>query len=153
MASIKEIASSTFKHTLGTDLSAFKNDVKTFNILMAMDGIRSVGTIARDDFYEVEALVERVKQLVEMGLLESIHSGASANVDPSFIAELQSELTTIVGPVAGKLIKKNISQLGYDPSAFPVGRVGDLLDRLSNFIHDHGKSVDFKRRLMTQFNK
>ncbi len=153
MASISEIAGRTFKRTSGTDLSAYKNDIKTFNILMAMDGIRSVATIAREDFYEVEALVEKVNQFVEMGLLESIHGASGANVDPEFIAALQSELTNVVGPVAGKLIKKNTSKLGYDLSAFPVGKAGELVDMLSKFIQDHTKSVEFRQRLMAHINK
>lgn len=152
MGSIKDITENIYRRRPGIDLSSLKTDIKIFNIIMAMDGIRSVATIAREDAYEIEDLVEQVNELVGMGLLESVHGDHSGNVDSSFINALRTELTDKVGPVAGKLIDKKISELGYNASSFPVVRVGELLDILSTIFPGRSQRVDFKLRMKDKLN-
>lgn len=153
MGTNKDAIDNIYIKAPGIDLSSLRTDIKTFNIINAMDGTRSVSTIASEDFYEIDDLVEHVKELVKLGLLVTIVGGGSGYVDQSFIIALQKELTDRVGPVAGKIVLKKIAELGYDQSTFPVGKVGELLDMLSSVLQDHGQRLDFKNRMMKHLNK
>jgi hypothetical protein len=151
MASTTDMVNMAFRRVESKDLSQFKNDIQMFNILTAMDGRRSIGTIARDDFYEVDVLIEKVNQLVQMGVLEPVQgNGAGAVVHADAMKYLQAELTKLVGPVAGMLLKDTVAKLGHEISSFPKGKVGELLDRVATFIQNQNKAEDFKRTMMTR---
>ena len=140
-----------FRRVESKDLSQFKSDIQLFNILSAMDGRRSIGTIARDDFYEVDLLIEKVNQLVQMGVLEPVQgNGAGSVVHADAMKYLQAELTKLVGPVAGMLLKDTVAKLGHEIASFPKGKVGELLDRVAAFIQNQNKAEDFKRSMMTR---
>lgn len=151
MATTNEIANMTFKTAPGKDLSAFKNDLQMFNILTAMDGMRSVGTIAKEDFYDLNVLAVKVSQLVEMGLLVPVRGvGGGSSIGTEVLKILQSELTKLVGPVAGMLLRDSAKKLGHNLEAFPVGKASELLDMVGKFIQDHSKAVEFKNRMMAR---
>ena len=151
MATTNEIADMTFKRAPGKDFSAFKNDLQMFNILTAMDGRRSVGTIAEQDFYDLNVLAVKVSQLVEMGLLIPVHkAGSGSSIGAEVIKALQSELTKLVGPVAGMLLKDSAKKLGHNLEVFPVGKANELLDMVGKFIQDHSKAIEFKNRMMAR---
>lgn len=151
MASTKEISNMTFKCVQGIDLSGFKDNLQMFNIIAAMDGRRSVSTIAREDFYEVEFLAEKVNELVQQGFLESVHGGVNASVIKlETLKYLQAELTEHVGPVAGILLKNTAAKMGHDINNFPVERVGELLDHISGSIPNQKKAAKFKRSILSR---
>lgn len=151
MATTDEIANMTFKKAPGKDFSAFNNDLQMFNILTAMDGVRSVGTIAKQDLYDLNVLAVKVSQLVEMGLLVPVHgAGGGSNINGEAIKALQSELTKLVGPVAGMLLKDSAKKMGHPLEAFPVGKANELLDVVGRFIQDQSKAVEFKNRMMAR---
>ena len=151
MATTSEIANMTFKKAPGKDFSAFKNDLQMFNILTAMDGVRSVGTIAKQDLYDLNVLTVKVSQLIEMGLLVPVHgAGGGSNIDAETIKVMQSELTKLVGPVAGMLLKDSAKKLGHNLEVFPTGKANELLNVIGKFIQDQGKAVEFKNRIMAR---
>jgi hypothetical protein len=151
MAITNEIANMTFKTAPDKDFSAIKSDLQMFNILTAMDGMRSVGTIAKEDFYDLDFLAVKVSQLVEMGFLIPIHgTGGGSSISAEVLKILQSELAMLVGPVAGMLLKDNAKKLGHDLNAFPAGKASELLDMVGKFIQNHSKAVEFKKRMMTR---
>lgn len=148
MAPTTEIANMIFKRVEGKELSVFNNDIQMFNIIMAMDGRRSVGTIARENYYEVEFLSEKVKQLVQMEVLELVEEvGGQAAMNLEVIKYLQAKLTKLIGPIAGKLIKEAAAKMGHDITSFPSGKFNELLDRVSLFIQNRGEAIDFKRSM------
>jgi hypothetical protein len=153
MASTKEISNMTFRCVPGRDLSSFKDNLQMFNIIAAMDGRRSVSTVAREDFYEVDFLAEKVNELVQQGFLESVHVGASASaIKLETITYLQDELAKHVGPVAGILLKNTAAKMGDDINNFPVERVGELLDHISSSIPNKGKAAKFKRSILSRLD-
>lgn len=150
MATTNEMATMVFKAAPGKDFSAFKNDLQTFNILSAMDGARSLGTIAKEDFYDVKVLSEKVGQLVQMGLLVPVQGGGATSIKPDGLKYLQAELTKLVGPVAGMLLKDNAKKLGHDLSAFPASRAGELLEMVVKFIQNDSQALEFKQKVLSR---
>lgn len=151
MATTNEIINTTFTKAPGKDFSAFKDDYQMFNILTAMDGVRSVETIAKQDFYDLDVLVAKVNQLVDKGLLIPVGwAGGESAIGAEAIKALQSELATLVGPVADMLLKNSAKKLGHDLEAFPMGKANELLDTVSKFIQDQNKAAEFKKRMIAQ---
>lgn len=151
MATTSEIANMTFKKAPSKDFSAFKNDLQMFNILTAMDGVRSVGTIAKQDLYDLNVLTVKVSQLIEMGLLVPVHgAGGGSSIDAETLKVMQSELTKLVGPVAGMLLNDSAKKLGHNLEVFPTGKANELLNVIGKFIQDQGKAVEFKNRIMAR---
>ena len=150
MATVNEIASMAYKVAPGRDISAYKNNLQMFNIITAMDGKRSVSTIAKENFYEVSELADKVKQLVDEGVLVPAHgggggTGSAKGVDPVFFQTMQTELTKLLGPVAGMLIKDTVRKMGHDIGTFPSGKCEELIETLAKYIQNAGKASTFKQ--------
>lgn len=154
MALHAEIENMIFKRVEGKDLSALRNDIQMFNIITAMDGYRTVSTIARENLYETDFLTEKVKQLVRIGLLEPVEGlGDHAVINLEAIKYLQAELTKLIGPIASKLLNDTAVKMGYDISSISSGEFNELLGQVSLFIQDRGKALDFKRSMMSRFSQ
>jgi hemerythrin len=69
MEAVKDIV---FKRVQGVDYSMIKNDLKMFNIFLAVDGVRSVEAIAKEDIYELDYLFPIIDKMEKMGLLVPI---------------------------------------------------------------------------------
>ena len=147
-AAMSDIANNTYKCVEGRGLSAHKGDLQIFNILTAMDGKRSVSTIAREDLYELDFLIEKVNQLIQEGILVPVRGAGGANIDKETIKFMQMELTHLAGPVGGMLLKKSAAKLGHDISSFPAGKISELLDMVSKFFKNQSKADDFKRSIL-----
>ncbi|MCP4747494.1 MAG: hypothetical protein GY874_15330 [Desulfobacteraceae bacterium] len=171
MATLNDIANMTFKRVPGKDISTSKSNLQIFNILLAMDGTRSVAAIAKEDFYDLAALVNLVSKLVKKGLLEKTHGNTGSfnwdesnilenggddignvNISPNFFDGLEEDLSKMIGPVARILIEDNTTKMGFDTYNFPIGRVPELLEKLAVFIQNQSDAIDFKRRMMAQVN-
>lgn len=146
---MSDIANNTYKCVEGRDLSAYKSDLQIFNILTAMDGKRSVSTIAREDLYELDFLIQKVNQLVRAGILVPV-GGGSIHIDRATVKFIQMELTHLVGPVAGMLLKESAAKLGHDIYSFPAGKISELLDVVAKFFQDQSKADDFKRNILAR---
>jgi hypothetical protein len=147
MRTINEMSEMTFRRAPGTDISKYKSDLQIFNLLMAIDGRRTVGTIAKEDFYDLADLTAKIERLLAKGLIEQV-GGAVSYIDPTLIATLTAELTKLVGPVAGMLVKEEAVKLGQSVERISLSRLESLLDGLAGFIQDGKRSADFKRRMM-----
>lgn len=138
---MSEIADTIYRCTQIADLSTIKKDISIFNILTAMDGHRSVRTIAQENSYELEFLIEKVRLLAEKGLLLPVknHHGGE-----TVVGYMLKELTRLLGPVAGELLKKSATTLGHDLSGFPEDMVPQLTDMVTRFIQEKSKAAEFK---------
>ena len=130
-----------------------KDNLKAFNILMAIDGTRSVSQIAKDDFYEIDDLVEVVQQMFDQGIIEPAVTDASGAARKEFLQILEGHLGQIMGPVSGLLIEEKISDSGYHKHDYPMGRAHELIDQLSQAIGDESAAQSFKRTMTEELKK
>lgn len=158
MASIHDIPNMIFKLASGKNISAFKNNLQVFNIIVAMDGKRSVSAIAKENFYEVADLADKVKLLIDQGILVPVGGSGDGDggmhqapaVDPTVFENVQTELTKYLGPVAGMLIKDAAKKMGHDIENFPPAKFGALLDTLATFIPNQAKASEFIQSVAAQ---
>lgn len=61
-----------YQHKSLHNLKRLNLDIRTFNVLMSVDGKRSVGDISHDDLYDQTFLREKIQLLLELGLIEPV---------------------------------------------------------------------------------
>ena len=100
------------------------------------------GGLGQGSIYEVDFLAEKVNELVQQGVLESVYGGGggASGIKPETMKYHQKELAKLVGPVAATLLKDTAAKMGHDIGNFPAEGVGELLDRISGFIQDKGQA-------------
>lgn len=69
---MSEFADIIFKRVDGADYDAIRKDIKLFSILLAIDGCRSVRTIASDDGYELEDIEAEIDRMEKLGLIAAV---------------------------------------------------------------------------------
>ena len=144
-----QIRNQVYRRVGGDD---HKHDMHTFNILMAIDGKRSVETIAREDQYELDYLIQAVQQLVINGSIQPVEVEYSDSMRDDFFAQLEAELSRIMGPVSSIIVQENVGQLGSDRSNFPMSRAGELVQLISRNIPDNNQSQAFANRMTEVLN-
>ena len=69
---MEEIGDMVFRLGTNVKLSAYAKDIKTFNVILALDGKRSVKTISQEDLYDSEELAAQVKALYDQGVIVQV---------------------------------------------------------------------------------
>ena len=69
---VNEFKNIVFKRVDGVNYSVIKNDLKTFNVFLSIDGTRSINDIAQEDLYDPDYLISEVDKMEKMGLLMAV---------------------------------------------------------------------------------
>ena len=69
-------------------------------------------------------------------------------VDGTFFAQMEHELTRVMGPVATLLIDDEVAALGAVRDSFPRDRVAELVEKVSFEITDEGKRASFQQTML-----
>jgi predicted regulator of Ras-like GTPase activity (Roadblock/LC7/MglB family) len=69
-------------------------------------------------------------------------------VDGSFFAQMEHELTRVMGPVATLIIDDEVAALDADRGAFPRDRMAELVEKVSSEITDEGKRANFQQTML-----
>ncbi len=144
--SLDEIAKMQFKRKAGVDLNALNLDIHMFNVVNALDGDRDVGTIARQDGYELEELHQRVVRLQQLGVVELV------NMKGRYLSEkmlnlLSLQLSESVGPISNLLLEDVAAEMGYGRHNIPVHEYKALVERLGDRINDNAQAEIFLQNM------
>lgn len=123
------------------------HDTHVFNVLMAVDGERSVGAIAKEGYYELEDLAKVIKALVENGAIEPVLLSESQLNRKTFFSHLKAQLSIIMGPVSELIIQDFASEVGYNVSNFPMAKAHELINRVSQSIPDQAAAAAYVRHM------
>ena len=69
-------------------------------------------------------------------------------VDGTFFAQIEHELTKVMGPVATLIIDDEVAALGADKDSFPRDRVAELVEKVSSEITDKDKRARFQQIML-----
>ena len=69
-------------------------------------------------------------------------------VDETFFAQMEHELTKVMGPVATLIIDDEMAALGAAKDSFPRDRVAELVEKISAEITDDGKRASFQQTML-----
>jgi len=140
---LEEIGETVFIRSARLNLSNYDNDIRTFNILFALDGKRTVQTIADQDAFDPEELRNRIKTLYDQGLIEPVmDDGLSRGRAKKLLDAIILKRSRGVGAIA-KAIKIKIALKGINPDRLTPDTPDDpvLLKKLLDLARSYGLKV------------
>jgi len=69
-------------------------------------------------------------------------------VDGDFFAQMEHELTKVMGPVATLIIDDEVAALSAAKDAFPRDRLAELVEKVSSEITDEDKRANFQQTVL-----
>ena len=124
---------------------------EAWRILSQVNGVRTLGEIAQTVGMDITAATNIADTLLQVHVLE-IAPGSAApvnpNVDATFFDEVTRELARAIGPLAGIIIEEEITALGEKRESFPRDRIAELIERVSEQVHDPNKRVRFQQVML-----
>jgi len=69
-------------------------------------------------------------------------------VDGNFFAQMEHELTKVMGPVATLIIDDEVAALSAAKDAFPRDRLAELVEKVSSEITDEDKRANFQQTVL-----
>lgn len=143
---LEQIGRTKFKRSAHLTLSDYADDIKSFNVLFALDGRRSVQTIAEQDAFDQDDLISRIKGFYDQGLIEPIvdeviSRGRAKRILDAIILKRSRG----VGAIA-KAIKIKIALKGINPDSLTADTPDDpvLLRKLLDLAQSYGLRVKTK---------
>ncbi len=139
----KDIDHMVFKRSARVNLSDYSDDIKTFNILFALDGKRTVQTIAVQDAFDRDEFAARIKEFYDQGLIEPVvPSQVSKGTAKKIIDAIIKKRSRGVGSIA-KAIKIKIALKGINPDSLTPDTPDDpvLLRKLLKLAQSYGLQI------------
>ncbi len=135
---LKDLSTMIFKRSGEISIPDLSKNMKLWNIAWAMDGLRDLAAIAREDGYDLRDLSDQVSKLIDMGALVSVEPELEP-VSSDSIQDLTRQLSQAIGPVAEIIVAKEIEGLGFNATYLSGQNFNLLVDRLTQKIEDPEK--------------
>jgi hypothetical protein len=147
-----EFATMVFKRVDKNDLGEFSIDSQTLNVLMSLDGSKTVTSLAQEKGMSIGTLRDTVTRLLELKLIEP-NAAAIPIIDGDFLTYLIQELSQAVGPIAQILIEDAVVDLGNDLNRIPAHRAAELVELLAPEIQHSEKATLFKQNMISKIKE
>lgn len=125
------------------DPAEYEIDIGLKNVYWTVDGVRSLSDIAAEGHYELQGLVQQVRQLLELGLFVVAHD-KSAAIDQAFFDFLSDLLARELGPMGEIILEDAVRKFGCEKARFPASKLPKLIDGLAGEMGDANKESIFK---------
>jgi hypothetical protein len=143
---LEQIGRTIFKRSAYFKFSDYADDIKSFNIFLALDGKRSVQIIAEQDAYDLDYLSNRIKEFYDEGLIEPVTGEViSRGRAKKLLDEIILKRSRGVGAIA-KAIKIKIALKGINPDSLTPNTPDypALLEKLLKLAQSYGLRVKTK---------
>ena len=140
---ISDISNTVFKRSARVNLSDYSGDIKTFNVLFALDGKRSVRTIVAQDAFDADEFAAKLKEFYDRGLIEPVASSpVSRGRAKKLLDAIILKRSRGVGSIA-KAIKIKFALKGINPDSLTPDTPDDpiLLKKLLDLARSYGLQV------------
>ena len=117
--------------------------ITSFNGTSVEELAQKIGTSR----YQMLSALKELKDLGIVGFREKEEPGDKAVLTPDEIAQIESELTTAIGPMAELILEEKMQAHGGTRMHFPRSKVRALLDDLAEEIPDPEDRSQFLTRL------
>lgn len=119
-------------------------------IITQIDGMRSISEIALILSMSDDEVLTLFYGLFEKGLIELKTSEKPVErlVDEKFFESVRSELIRIIGPVAPFLIDDVLWELGLKKNNYPLLRIPEFIEKVSDEIQDESKKLQFQKIML-----
>ena len=147
---LENIGTTIFKRSESLSLSDYSSDITTFNILFALDGKRTVKTIAEQDAFDQDELINKLKGFSDQGLIQPVADDGviSRGRAKKLLDAIILKRSRGIGAIA-KAIKIKIALKGINPDNLTPDTPDDpvLLKKLLILAQSYGLRVKTKADL------
>ena len=147
-----DISALVFRRVVRDDLTEFSFDGQMLNVLVELDGRKSLGEILAKGSLSMSDMREVIGKLLELHLVELVEEAGSI-LNGDFFDYLNDQLSYAVGPIASVLIEDSVADLGHSISRFPSHRAAELVDLLDRQIKREEKRIVFKRNMVQRIRE
>lgn len=119
-------------------------------VITQVDGLKSVDEISQNLSLSSDEAVNLFNGLYEKELIEvsSTQKPKENFLDENFYAMLETELTKVIGPVAPLLLEESLWDMDSKKERFPMERLPELVEHISDEISDNDKKVKFQQVML-----
>lgn len=140
------ISAMSFRRIPGGKLKKLSLDGRMSKVLMAVDGEKSVTSLAGELAMDEGVLKGILIKLHDRNLIETVKKPTPNNI-PEFISYAKLHLSLAIGPLAEVILEDAVSDLGYRMDSFPKQKAAELTELLSRQIQHEEKRDVFKKKL------
>ena len=144
-----DISALVLKGSIKGDLGEFSLDSHMLQVLMQLDGKKTLATVASALNIELATMKMVIAKLVELGLVEK-PTPTVPGISKEFIDFMLTQLANAMGPIAEVVFEDEIQEFGGDPTKIPKNRAAELITRLANEIPREEKRLEFQQAMVAR---
>lgn len=141
-----------YRKTKRSTNQAFTMDSNMLEIMMAMDGRKSVREIAREVKIAPALFKSTFLKLAKQGLIERTVAD-QACVEPSFIDNMRDLLTQLNGPLGEILLDEAAEEMGFEPGRIPISSLFKYIEVVAREVPSEKQGREFKKQMFKEMNK
>jgi DNA-binding Lrp family transcriptional regulator len=148
-----DISPLIFRQVVGENVKDVSLDGRLLSLFLALDGEKSLATLAQTIGLSPDELRKTVTRLLELQLIEPLEKNFTY-LDPEFYRYLTLQYAKAIGPLAGILIEEELLAAGYHPARISKKQAVILVETLAReiqrkekkdrFIRDMGRKITEK---------
>ncbi|MCD6295994.1 MAG: hypothetical protein J7M30_02450 [Deltaproteobacteria bacterium] len=142
-----EISFMVFRRVSRADAGEFSLDGQMLNVLMELDGRKSLVVVAKNTALSMGVIRRVVSKLIELNLVEPVEEAVSV-LGNDFFDYLNEQLSLATGPIADVLIEDAVDDMGFAPGRIPRHRAAELIDILARQIPREEKRIAFQQAMI-----
>jgi len=147
-----DISAMVFRRVSRDDLGQIALDGHMLNVLMELDGAKSVSVISKKIGFTMSSMRVTISKLLDLKLIEPAED-AVTTLNKDFFDYLDGQLSLAIGPIARVIIEDTVRLFGQGLSKFPSYRAAELVDMLSQEISREDKRVTFQRAMLEKIKE
>lgn len=147
-----DISRLVLKRTVRADLGEVSLDSVMLQVLMELDGTKTLGQVARELDMNMKQLRTILHKLYKLHLCETARD-AIPKLNKEFFNFLSAQLARAMGPIADVVIEDEISEMGEKQLKFPSHRAAELVDLLARQVLREERKVTFQQVMVKKLRE
>lgn len=146
------VADLILKRTEKKDLGKITLNGEMFNVLVSIDGQRTLSQIAVQNDLTLLELRPIIIELAKLKLITKVEKNVPV-VDQDFINFTISALAVAIGPLGEIVLEEGLEDLGYSTHNFPQEKCAELVNLLAQDIQRENQRIEFKKKMLKIIRK
>ncbi|MFO8111892.1 MAG: hypothetical protein R6T92_05225 [Desulfosalsimonadaceae bacterium] len=147
-----DISKLILKRTVRADMGEVSLDSQMLNVLMELDGKKTLGQVAHSLNMNMKTLRDIVSRIYQMRLCEAAAESMPV-LGRDFFNALSVELSKAMGPIADVVIEDEVADMGETQDRFPAHRAAELVDVLARQILREERKVAFQQSMVKKLRE
>ena len=147
-----DISPLIFRQIVGENLKDVSLDGRLLSLFLALDGEKSLGTLAQTIGLSLADVRITVTRLMELQLIEPLEKEFTY-LEPEFLGYLTLQYAKAIGPLAKILIEEELLTAGHHPNRIPKTQAVILVETLARDIQRKEKKERFRRDMVRKITE